>query len=191
MSEIGFFRWLDLEQVLIWQIFLLIWISQMFTWVVKKCLNLTFKVTFLCQKSIESFWFFFHLRVSVYKKVFLLLPFFENFNFWTTLFSVPDFWQSAWKSLKIKSKNVFILLIFCKNLLPVHSRLKNSTTEVTLRSLLLLEKKEDFLKDIWRHLYSCWSQALDTTQVMHQNLDSIPANTVFPLMEFYFSIIIE
>ena len=56
---------------------------------------------------------------------------------------------------------------------------------------LLLEKKEDFLKDIWRHLYSCWSQALDTTQVMHQNLDSIPANTVFPLMEFYFSIIIE
>ena len=36
------------------KIFFLIWLSQMFTWVVKKCLNLTFKVNFLCQKSFES-----------------------------------------------------------------------------------------------------------------------------------------
>ena len=35
----------------------LIWLSQMFTWVVKKCLNLTFKVNFLCQKSFDYFHF--------------------------------------------------------------------------------------------------------------------------------------
>ena len=40
----------------------LIWLSQMFTGVVKKCLNLTFKVNFLCQKSFESFWIFFSLK---------------------------------------------------------------------------------------------------------------------------------
>ena len=33
----------------------MVWLSQMFTWVVKKCLNLTFKVNFLCQKSFETF----------------------------------------------------------------------------------------------------------------------------------------
>ena len=33
----------------------LIWHSQMFTWIVKKCQNLTFKVKFLRQKSSESF----------------------------------------------------------------------------------------------------------------------------------------
>ena len=40
---------------------------------------------------------------------FLLLSFFENFNFWTTLFSkmVPNFWRSLWTSLKVKSKKYF------------------------------------------------------------------------------------
>ena len=33
---------------------------------VKKCQNLTFNVNFLCQKSSEeSFWFFFHWRISI------------------------------------------------------------------------------------------------------------------------------
>ena len=40
---------------------------------------------------------------------FLLSSFFENFNFWTTLFSkmVPDFWLSVWTSVKVKPKNYF------------------------------------------------------------------------------------
>ena len=87
----------------------MIWLSQMFTWVVKKCLNLTFKVNFLCQKSFESFWFFFSLKNISLEEGFLLLSFFENFNFWTTLFSkiVPNFWQSVWTSVKVKSKICF------------------------------------------------------------------------------------
>ena len=44
---------------------ILIWLSQMFTWVVKKCLNLTFKVDFTSRKLYESFWCFFRWRVSV------------------------------------------------------------------------------------------------------------------------------
>ena len=32
---------------------------------VKKCQNMTFKVNFLCQKSSESFWFFFHWRIWI------------------------------------------------------------------------------------------------------------------------------
>jgi len=76
---------------------------------VKKCLNLTFKVIFLCQKSFESFWFFFSLKNISLEEGFLLLSFFENFNFWTTLFSkmVPNFWRSVWTSVKVKSKNHF------------------------------------------------------------------------------------
>ena len=87
----------------------LICLSQMFTWVVKKCLNLTFKVNFLCQKSFESFWIFFSLKNISLEEGFLLLSFFENFNFWTTLFSkmVPNFWRSVWTSVKVKSKNYF------------------------------------------------------------------------------------
>ena len=39
----------------------------------------------------------------------LLLSFFENFNFCTTLFSkmVPNIWWSRWTSVKVKSKNYF------------------------------------------------------------------------------------
>ena len=92
----------------------MIWLSQMFTWVVKKCLNLTFKVNFLCQKSFESFWIFFSLKNISLKEGFLLLSFFENFNFWTTLFSkmVPNFWRSVWTSVKVKSKNYFYFTDF-------------------------------------------------------------------------------
>jgi len=89
--------------------FFFIWLSQMFTWVVNKCLNLIFKVNFLCQKSFESCWFFFLLKNISLEEGFLLLSFFENFNFWTTLFSkmVPNFWRSVWTSVKVKSKNHF------------------------------------------------------------------------------------
>ena len=92
----------------------MIGLSQMFTWVVKKCLNLTFKVNFLCQKSFESFWFFFSLKNISLEEGFLLWSFFENFNFWTTLFSkmMPNFWRSVWTPVKVKSKNYFYFTIF-------------------------------------------------------------------------------
>ena len=92
----------------------MIWLSQMFTRVVKKCLNLTFKVIFLCQKSPELFWFFFSLKNISLEEGFLLLSFVENFNFWTTLFSkmVLNFWQSVWTSVKVKSKNDFYFTDF-------------------------------------------------------------------------------
>ena len=87
----------------------MIWLSQMFTWVVKKCLNLTFKVNFHSQKLYESFWCFFSLKNISLGAGFLLLTFFKNFYFWTTLFSNmgPNFWRSVWKSVKVKSKNYF------------------------------------------------------------------------------------
>ena len=102
----------------------------MFTWVIKKWLNLTLKVIFLCQKSFESFWFFLLKNINL-EEDFLLLLFFEKFNFWTTLFSklVPNFWLSIWTSVKVKSKNYFHFTDF---LLISNSCPQNSTTEVTL-----------------------------------------------------------
>ena len=64
----------------------MIWLSQMFTWVFKKCLNLTFKENFLYQKSFKTFWFFLHWRFISFEEGSLLLSFFENFNFWTASF---------------------------------------------------------------------------------------------------------
>ena len=83
----------------------------MFTWVVKKCLNLTFKVFFLHQKSFKSFWFFFHWRISVLQKVyccchFLKTSIFEPICFlkWCPIFDSAC--EHLWKS------NQKILLIF-------------------------------------------------------------------------------
>ena len=114
----------------------LIRLSQMFTWVVKKCLNLIFKVNFLCQKLFETFWIFFSLKNISLEEGFLLLKFFENFNFWTTLFSkmVPNFWRSVWTSVRGKSKNYLFLSIFL--LKSTHCWL-TSTTEVTLAYMIL------------------------------------------------------
>ena len=73
---------------------------QMFTWVVKKCLNLTFKVIFLCQKSFESFWFFFQWQISFVKKIFWC------FNFWTPLLQK---WWSIFDELSVDEfKNLVI-----------------------------------------------------------------------------------
>ena len=98
----------------------MIWLSQMFTGVVKKCLNLTFKVNFLCQKSFKSFWIFFSMKNISLEEGFLLLSFFENFNFWTTLFSkmAPNFRRSVWTSVKVKSKNYFHFTDFFAKLSP-------------------------------------------------------------------------
>ena len=105
----------------------MIWLSQMFTWVIKKCLNLTFK----------CFWIFFSLKNISFEEGFLLMSFFENFNFWTTLFSkmVSNFWQSVWTSVKVKSKNYFSFTDFLAKMKGVDSRPQNSTTEVMLFSL--------------------------------------------------------
>ena len=60
-----------------------------FSWVnvVKNCKILTFKVNFLCQKLSESFQFFFISTYFNWGTHFLLLTFFDNFNFLSTLFS--------------------------------------------------------------------------------------------------------
>ena len=125
----------------------MIWLSQMFTWVVEKCLNLTFKVNFLCQKSFESFWNFFSLKNISLEEGFLLLPFFENFNFCTTLFSkmVPNFWRSVWTSVKVKSKNYFHFTDFFAKIYSLLTHdLQNSTTEVTLVYFKPSRKNQNF-----------------------------------------------
>ena len=52
---------------------------------VAKCKKWTFKVNFLCQKSSESFSFFFSLKDTNLEAHFLLLAFFDKINFLTTL----------------------------------------------------------------------------------------------------------
>ena len=72
--------------------------------------------------------FFFHWRISVLKKVFLLLSSFENFNFWTTLFSkmVPNFWRSVWTSVKVKSKNYFYFTDFFAKIYSLLTHVRES-----------------------------------------------------------------
>ena len=48
---------------------------------IEKSQFLTFKVNFLCQKLSESFSIFFSLKIINLGACFLLLTFFENFNF--------------------------------------------------------------------------------------------------------------
>ena len=70
---------------------------------------LDFQSEFSMSKIIWIFLIFFSLKNISLEEGFLLLSFFENFNFWTTLFTemVPNFWQSEWTSVKVKSKNYF------------------------------------------------------------------------------------
>ena len=75
---------------------------------------MTFKVNFLCQKSFESFWFFFHWRISVLKKVFCYCHFLKTSIFeplcflkWCPIFD--GLCEHLWKS---NQKIIFILLIF-------------------------------------------------------------------------------
>jgi hypothetical protein len=89
----------------------LILLSQMFTWGVKKCLNLTFNVNFLCQKLFKSFWTCFHRRISIgfcYCH-FLKTSIFEKLCFlkWCQIFDGPC--EHLWNS---NQKIIFILLIF-------------------------------------------------------------------------------
>ena len=68
-----------------------------------------FQSHFSMSKIIRIFLIFFSLKNISLEESFLLLSFFENFNFWTTLFfkMVPNFWQSVWTSVKVKSKKYF------------------------------------------------------------------------------------
>ena len=69
----------------------------MFTWVIKKCLNLTFKVIFLCQKSFESFLFLSLNNISL-EEDFLSLSIFEPLCFlkWCPILDSPC--EHLWKS---------------------------------------------------------------------------------------------
>jgi len=77
----------------------LIWLSQRFTWVVKKCLNLTFKVNFLCQKSFWIFCYCHFLKTLIFEPLCFLK--------WCPIFDGPC--EHLWKS---NQKIIFILLIF-------------------------------------------------------------------------------
>ena len=61
------------------------WCNEEVSKSLKKCFNLTFKVNFLCQKSSESFSFFFSLKNTNLEAHFVLLAFFYKINFLTTL----------------------------------------------------------------------------------------------------------
>ena len=109
----------------------MIWLTQLFTWVVKKCLNLTSKSIFYDKNHSNLSDFFFHWRISVYKDVFCYYYFLKTSIFeplcflkWCPIFDSPC--EHLQKSNK---KMVFILLIFCKNILPF-----DQVTSAKLRS---------------------------------------------------------
>ena len=92
-----------------------------------------FKVIFLYQKSFESFWGFFSVKNISLEQGFLLLSFFDNFNFWTTLFieKGPNFWWFVWSSVKIKSKKYFYVTDFFAK---IYSLLTHVRKTLPLRS---------------------------------------------------------
>ena len=55
-----------------------------------------------------------------FRKKFFVIVVFENFDFWTTLFSkmVPNSRQTMWTSVKVKSKNYFYLTDFLPKSTP-------------------------------------------------------------------------
>ena len=93
-----------------------------------------FQSQFSMSKIIRIFLIFFSLKNISLEEGFLLLSFFENFNFWTTLFSkmVPNFWRSMWTFVKNDSKNDLHFTDFFAEIYSLLTRPQNSTTEVTL-----------------------------------------------------------
>ena len=112
----------------------MIWLSQMFTWLVKKVPKSDFQSHFFKVKNYLNLPDFLSLKSISLEEGFLLLSFFENFNFWTTLSSkmVPNFWQSVWTSVKAKSKKCFHFTAFFSKIYSLLTRPQYSTTEVTL-----------------------------------------------------------
>ena len=77
--------------------------------------------------------FFFIEEYQFRRSFFLLLSFFKNFNFWTTLFykMVPNFWRSLCKSVKVKSKKY---LYFTDSFAKIYSLLTHAHKTPPLRS---------------------------------------------------------
>ena len=95
--------------------YFLIWLSQMFIYIGgQKVPKSDFQSHFCTSKIIRIFLNFFLLKNICLEEGFLLFLFFDNFNFWTTLFSkmVPNFWRSMWTSVKVKSF-FFFFGFFC------------------------------------------------------------------------------
>ena len=72
------------------------------------------KSIFYVKKHLNLSDLFFSFKNISLEEGFLLLSFFENFNFWTSLFSkmVPNFWGSVWTSVKVKLKDDFHFIDF-------------------------------------------------------------------------------
>ena len=87
---------------------------------IEKCQFLTFKVNFLCQKLSESFSFFFSLKNINLGAHFLLLSFFGNFNFWSTLFTkiMLIFWLIDLGRMLIWQKFFFMKKCYFSNNSP-------------------------------------------------------------------------
>ena len=87
----------------------------MYRRVAKKFKNLTFKVTFLCLKLCESFYFFSFIFLGAH---FLLLTFLTTSNLKTLLFSImmPNFWQHTSTSVHKMQYLPFGILIFSQNI---------------------------------------------------------------------------
>ena len=119
------------------------------------------------------------------EEVFLLLSFFENLNFWTTLFSkmVPNFWRSVWTSGKVKSKKYFHFTDFFAKI-PVDSRPQNSTTEVTLFCLLLEISKNVHLKFPLLYISNIESMLFSIHCRSYQNRD-YTKHLVLPYSKMY------
>ena len=98
----------------------MIWLTQLFTWVVKKCLNLTSKSIFYDKNHSNLSDFFFHWRISVYKDVFCYYYFLKTSIFeplcflkWCPIF---DGWgEYLWKS---NQKDISVLMIFLQESNP-------------------------------------------------------------------------
>ena len=116
----------------------LFWLSLNLTWVIKKCLNLTFKVIFLCQKSAGSIWFFLLKNIKLGVQVLknennkeLLLYWYSSMKNIRKIWMIFDienwlwksdlgtFWWPLWTSVKVKSKDYFSFIDYFAKIKPL------------------------------------------------------------------------
>jgi len=90
-----------------------------------------FQSQFSKSKIIRIVQIFFSLKNISLEEGFLLLSFFENFNFWTTLFSkmVPNFWRSVWASVKVKWKDHFHFADFFARIYSLLTHIRKTSSQ--------------------------------------------------------------
>ena len=110
--------------------------------------------------------------------------FFENSNFWTTLFSkiMPNFWRSAWTSVKVNLNNHFHFTDFFAKSTPswltskkLHhwghtkppkpTRVPNFVQKTTFFRSFCLKN----IWNIWQHIY-VWKNEIKSNEIKSQIL---------------------